>query len=498
MNPFKKLAGQTAIYGIPTIVGRLLNYLLVPLYTYNFTTDAFGVFTEMYAYVSFLLIVLTYGMETALFNFSRLEENKEKVYSTILISVIVSSVLFFLLAWIFSDNIASFIRNPDHPEYIKWFALILATDAIAAIAFAKLREQQKAKRFALIRSLNIMCNIGFNVLFIVLCPRVYNNPASPFYDFVSSFYDPSTGVGYAFVANLIASAFALLMLLPEIIRIRFQFDKALWKKMMRYALPLLVAGLAGMTNETFDRAILKHLLPENIANSELGIYGACYKVSIIMTIFIQTFRYAAEPFFFSQAGKGNEKQLYADVMKYFVIICSIIFLGTMANISWIQHFVGEDFRAGIKTVPILLLANLLLGIFLNLSIWYKLTNQTKFGAWFMMLGAAITLIGNFAFIPQYSYMASAWTTLVCYAVMVVVSYMAGNKHYPVNYNLTAILGYLTLSVLLYLIGVFFIDKNGSTSLILNNLIFIAFIVLIFMLEKRSFKKILSATDNETK
>lgn len=498
MNPFKKLAGQTAIYGIPTIVGRLLNYLLVPIYTRCFTTEEFGVFTEMYAYVSFLLIVLTYGLETALFNFSRLEKDKEKVYSTILISIITSSLLFLSLTWIFSNNIAALIRNPQHTEYIVWFALILTTDAIASIAFAKLREQQKAKRFAVIRSLNIICNIGFNLFFIVWCPHVYRNPSSVFYNFVSSFYDPTIGVGYAFISNLIASAFALLLLSPNIINIRFRFDKELWKKIMVYALPLLVAGLAGMTNETFDRAILKYLLPENIANDELGVYGACYKISIIMTIFIQTFRYAAEPFFFSQAGTGNEKQLYADVMKYFVIICSTIFLGTMANISWIQYFVGEDFRAGVKVVPILLIANLLLGVFLNLSIWYKLTNKTKYGAWFMILGAVITLFGNFVFIPQYSYMASAWTTLICYAVMVVISYVVGNKHYPVNYNLKAILGYLSLSVFLFILSAVLFDKDDLSSLVINNILFIAFVVLIFMLEKKSFRKILSATGNDTK
>lgn len=488
MNPLKKLASQTAIYGIPTIVGRLLNYLLVPLYTYNFSTDAFGVYTELYAYVSFLLIVLTYGLETALFNFSRLEADKEKVYSTILISVTVSSIIFLSFASLFSANIASFIRYPQHPEYISWFAFILTTDSIAAIAFAKLREQQKAKKFAFIRSVNIMSNIGLNLFFIVWCPEIYDSPSSPLYEFVASFYNPETGVGYAFISNLIASVLTLLLLLPGIVKINLNFEVALWKKIMSYSLPLLIAGLAGMTNETFDRAVLKYLLPANISSAQLGIYGACYKISIIMTIFIQTFRYAAEPFFFSHASSGNAKQMYADVMKYFVIICSLIFLATMMNISWIQYFVGKDYRIGIKVVPILLIANMLLGIFFNLSIWYKLTNQTKFGAWLMLFGAVVTLAGNFIFVPEYGYMASAWTTLVCYALMVILSYIIGNKHYPVNYNLASILGYLCLSVLLYIISSYL----SIESLFIKNGMLAAFIVVVFILEKKSVKKLITS------
>ena len=485
MNPLKKLAGQTAVYGISTIVGRLLNYLLVPLYTYNFIASEYSVATEMYAYGSFLLIILTYGMETALLNFSSAENDKEKVYSTSLISVIISSLLFIIFIFVFKHPLSDLIRYSLHPEYVIWFSLILAFDAVACIVFVKLRQQDKAKRFAFVKIINIAFNIGFNLFFIVFCSKVYKHPDSYFYNFVSKIYDPEIGIGYAFISNVIASVITVVMLLPEIIRIKFIFDFTLWKKMMLYAFPLLVAGLAGMTNETMDRILLKYLLPPDIAPSQVGIYGACYKISIIMTMFIQTFRYASEPFFFAQSKEKNSKELYADVMKYFVIICSVIFLGTMVNLPWIKYFIGPGYWAGLGVVPILLLANLCFGISANLSIWYKLTDKTKYGAYLTIFGAIITLTLNFYWIPRIGYMGSAWATLICYASMMIVSYIAGNKHYPVNYDLKRILGYLALSLVLYLLSSQFESGSMLLSLILNNLLLALFVVIIFAFERKN-------------
>ncbi|MBI3500244.1 MAG: polysaccharide biosynthesis protein [Bacteroidetes bacterium] len=485
MNPFKKLASQTAIYGLPTIIGRLLNYLLVPLYTYNFSPAEYGTVNEMYAYVSFLIIVLTYGMETALFNFSVKNENKEKVYSAILSSVGITSVLFIVFLWLFSQPIANAIRYPNHPEYIIWFALILGMDAISSIAFAKLREQNKAKTFAAIKTLNIAVNIFFNLFFIVYCKKVYDSNSN---SWVSSIYSPEIGIGYIFISNVIASAVTLLVQLPSIVRAKFSLDISLLKTILPYALPLLVAGLAGMTNETIDRILLKYLLPSDIALEQVGIYGACYKISIIMTMFIQTFRFAAEPFFFSQSQEADAKKVYARVMDYFVIICMLIFLGTMLNISWLQYFIGEDFRSGLDVVPILLLANFSLGVFFNLSIWYKLTDKTKWGAYLTIFGAVITLIGNFVFIPKFGYMASAWATLVCYAGMMVVSFFIGNKYYPVNYDMKRFLGYVGLSLILYLLSEQFEISSSVLNLVAKNFLLLVFISTVFFFQRKDWTK----------
>ncbi|MGQ0829325.1 MAG: lipopolysaccharide biosynthesis protein [Bacteroidota bacterium] len=480
--PLKKLESQTAVYGLPTIIGRLLNYLLTPLYTYNFTTDEFGVVTSAYAYVSFLLVFLTYGMETALFRFSQSETNKEKVYTTSLISLIITSLSFIITTSLFASPISESIRFTGHPEYVVWFAIIIGADALTAVPFAKLREMGRAKRFAMIKTINICVNIGLNLFFILFCKKIYDSPYSSLKPFIDPIYDPEIGIGYIFISNLIASLITLLLLSPEMLKINYVFDSPLWKRMMRYALPLLIAGLAGMVNETLDRILLTHLLPEKNAMAQTGIYGACYKISIIMTIFIQTFRFAAEPFFFSHSKEKDPQKTYADIMKFFVIICSVIFLGTMMNIQWIQYFVGENFRVGIKVVPILLLANLFLGIFINQSIWYKLTGQTHYGALLTIFGAIITITLNFYWIPRIGYIGCAWTTLICYASMMTLSYFIGNKYYPVNYDLKRIFGYLALSVTLYFISILIQTEFTAINLVLNNLMTIGFLVLIWKME----------------
>ena len=324
MNPLKQLAGQTAIYGLSSIVGRLLNYLLVPLYTRYFLPEEYGVVTELYAYVAFLVIILTYGLETAFFRFSQKQYDKNLVYSTSLISLVLSSFLFCFLMISFQQPIANLLEYPNNPEYVMWFALIIGLDAISSISFAKLREQKQAARFALIRLLNIFVNIGLNLFFIIYCPYALENNL-PTTDFVNSIYNPDVGVGYIFIANLFASSITILMLLPEMIKTSWKFNLLLWRKMMIYALPLLIAGLAGMTNETIDRVLLKHLLPSGIDKmAEIGIYGAFYKISIIMILFIQTFRFAAEPFFFAQEKQHNSKKIYADVLNYFSILAMLI------------------------------------------------------------------------------------------------------------------------------------------------------------------------------
>ena len=485
MNPLKKLAGQTAIYGLPTIIGRLLSYLLVPLYTRVFSTSEYGVVTELYAYVAFLMVILTYGMETAFFRFSQKEQDKKGVYSTSIISLIVSSILFVSLSWMFSKSISSALGYAGHREYIVWFALILGLDALTAVPFARLRELNKAKRFALLKSINIAAQIGLNIFFIIVCPYIlkhWDNTLAG--SFVKLFYRKEIGVGYIFISNLLASIITLIMLVPEIIKIKLEFDKLLWKQMMIYALPIMVWGMAGIVNETFDRILLKHLIKTGDAMSQLGIYGACYKVSILMTLFIQTFRFAAEPFFFSNALNTDAKQIYADVMKYFIIVCAFIFLAVMMYIDVIILFVGKDFRIGAPVIPILLLANLCLGVFYNLSIWYKLTDQTMYGAYISTFGAIVTLVLNFILVPIMGYMGAAWATLICYFLIMLVSYILGQKHYPINYDLKRILIYLGIALGLYFISELLKIETKSVKLLINTVFVIIYIVSVFTFEKR--------------
>jgi O-antigen/teichoic acid export membrane protein len=487
LKPLKALAGQTLVYGLPSIVGRILNYLLVPLYTRAFSTADYGTVTSLYAYMSFLNIALTYGMETSLFNFSRQQEDKRKVYSTILTSVTVTSVLFLMVAWLFRDSMAAFVKDPTHPAYIVWVALILSTDAISAIAFAKLREQNKARNFAVIKALNILTNIVFNVFFIVLCPKILAHPDNVLYSIVQQIYRPDIGVGYVFISQVLSSGITLLMLLPNMLKAGIHFDKKLLRKILPYALPLLLAGFAGMINETLDRIILLYLIkPEQVAREQIGIYGACYKISIIITMFVQAYKYAAEPFFFSNAKDPDFRKIYADITKYFIIICLFIFLGTMFNLSWIQYFVGKNFRSGLKVVPILLMANLCLGVFYNLSMWYKLAHKTMFGAYLTIFGAVITIVINVVFVQYYGYMASAWATLICYASQMVVSYFLSNKYFPVKFELPRIGLYFALSLALYFVSDQVHFGSNTITLVVNNSLILLFAIVVYLVERPSF------------
>ncbi len=444
MSQIKKLAGQTAIYGLSSIIGRLLNYLLVPLYTRIFDPAAYGVVSEFYAYVTFLIVLYTYGMETAYFHFSSKKENNVNVYSNSLSTLTFTSVILSSILILFSQSIATTLGYETHSEYIVWFALILAFDAITALPFAKLRQENRAKRFALIKIVNISSNIGLNLFFLALLPQITNNNS------LSVLYNPAIGVGYVFIANLISSFITLLFFTSDFRQIKFSIDKALVKEMLVYAFPLLIAGFAGMINETLDRAILKYLVTDkSTALHQLGVYSACYKLSIIMTLFVQTYRYAAEPFFFSQQSKKNNKELYATIMNYFVFVCSLIFLGVMLFMNIAKYFIGEKFHEGLQVVPILLFANLFLGVYLNLSMWYKLSGKTKYGAWFSIVGAIITIVLNFLLIPKMGYLGAAWATFVCYGAIMVISYIYGQKHYAIPYSIKICTSIVLFSVIIW-------------------------------------------------
>jgi O-antigen/teichoic acid export membrane protein len=482
LNPLKRLAGQTAIYGLPTIAGRVLNYLLVPLYTRVFEPAEYGVVTEFYAYVAFLYVLLGYGMETAFFRFSKTSDDGKTVFSTALLSIGFTTSIFLLAAIGLSSSIASTMGYPANREYIVWFAFILAFDALCAIPFAHLRQHGKAARFSLIRGINIFINVGLNLFFILLCPYLLNTFGhSALLDF---FYDPEIGIGYIFISNLIASSLTLILLLPAVKKLKFSFDPGLWKKMISYSWPLLILGLAGIVNETFDRILLKHLLPpESDPMAQLGIYGACYKVSILMTLFIQTYKYAAEPFFFEQMKNQDATLLYARVMNYFVAICAFIFLAIMLFIDVVILFIGEEFRSGAPVIPILLMANLFLGIFYNLSVWFKITGKTLYGALISVFGMVLTLILNFILIPRIGYMGAAWATFFCYGSIMMLSYFAGRRHYPVPYNILKVSFYILLAVSFYYLDSVLNTANQAYAMLYKASILLLFTFVVLSMEE---------------
>lgn len=487
MSSLKKLAGQTAIYGLSSIVGRFLNYLLVPLHTGVFSTDQFGIITEMYAYVAFLVILLTYGMETAFFRFSSKEnDNKERVFTTTVYSLASSTFLFIALSVIFKQPVADWLRYPNNSEYVVWFAIIVGLDALSSIPLARLRQENKAFRFAFVNLSNVFVNIALNLFFIGYCLPIHKAGNTNF--LIETFYNPEIGVGYVFIANLVASVFKFLLLTPEMLKARYGFDKAVLREMLIYSLPLLVAGLAGIINETLDRIMLKRMLFDSLGEKEtmsiIGIYGANYKVSIIITLFIQAFRYAAEPFFFAQAKEKDPQKMYARIMNYFVIVCAVIFLGVMLYLDILKYFIpNKAYWVGLNVVPILLLANVFLGIYYNQSVWYKLTDKTRYGAMVAIFGAVVTVAVNYFFIPEYNYIASAWATFACYGSMMIVSYFLGQHYYPVAYNIKKIFAYIASAVILYYISTKIPYKGELVHYLLNSLIMLLFLLGIYLVER---------------
>jgi O-antigen/teichoic acid export membrane protein len=487
----KKLAGQTVIYGFSTIIGRLLNYLLVPLYTRIFHPAEYGIVTELYAYTSFLNVLFTYGMETAYFRYATLQSDKKKVFDTAFISILISSIGFVLFFVFFAQPIATFLKYPDHANYILWFAFVWGLDALCAIPFARLRQENRPIKYATIKLINIGVNIFLNLFYLIFCPMVLsNNELASFRPFVNFVFNPHIRIGYVFIANLVSSAITLLLLLPYIIRKKYFFDNALWRRMLEYALPLLIVGLAGMINETFDRILLKFRLPlpPQQAMEQVGIYGACYKLSLLMTMFVMAFKMAAEPFFFSVSHQKDAKIIYQKTMNFFIIVCCVIFLFVMLFMNIFKYIVGTEYYSGLKIVPILLMANMCLGIYYNLTIWYKLTNRTSWGAYISIFGAAVTLAINFYFIPTLGYMASAWATFYCYSSMMVVSYLSGQYFFHVPYDLKRFFIYVGTALLLFFISQKIIAEWQLSTIAdatANCFLLLIFIVEIFLLERKT-------------
>ena len=489
MEQIRKLVGQTAIYGLGTIVPRFLNYaLLTPFYTRVFNTGEYGIVTELYAYMVVLLVILTYGMETGYFRFASKENQPQKVYSTALGSILITSSLFILAIILFNQQIADVMEYSDNKEYILLFSLIITIDACTAIPFAKLRREEKGFKFAMIKIVNVVVIIGLALFFYVLAPKIYSKAPD---GVISLIYSPEVGVGYVFIANLAGSIVTIILLLPEIIGIRVIIDKILWKKMIKYSFPLLIVGLAGTINDVVDKIVLKYLLTDqSTAMNQLGIYGANYKIGVIMALFIQMFRYAFEPFAFANSNKKNAREIYAVVMKYFVLFGLFIFLGVMFYLDIIvKLLLGKNFivSQALEVVPIILIGYLLYGVFVNLSVWYKINELTKYGALITGVGALVTVVINVSLVPVFGYHASAWAHIACYLIMVIMSYFIGKRFYKIPYETVKILIYFVFGLVLYWVSRKVKTDIDMINLFINTGFLILFIVVVSWKEKIKWK-----------
>lgn len=490
MSSIKKLAGETVWYGVSSIAARFINYLLTPYLTYLtlISTENYGQMGAIYAAIPMFNIIFTYGMETTYFRFMRKDLNIDEVNNTATISLIISSILLSILLWLNQAWLAKIATLQEFPILIQLSIIIIGLDALSTIPFARLRYEGRPRLFAFIKIANILINIGFTVFFLSYCPA--KAKAEP-HSWAVVIYRPDINpIAYVLLANAIASFFTLVMLSKWALPKKWKFNLQLWYSMMAYSLPMLVAGLGGMVNETFDRLMLGWWLPNEhgFADEQRGIYNACYKLSILITLFIQAFRMGAEPFFFKQAEAGNPQKTYARVTKFFVITVSIMFLVVVLFLPIWQHFIAPKYWSGLKVVPILLLANMCLGIYYNLSIWYKVINRTIDGAKITLIGTAITFIINYLFIPRYSYLASAWATFFCYCSMMVVSYLWGQKKYYVPYAWKKLLAYIGISLLIYFIhkGITSLYDNLYFSLSSGAVFIIGFMIFILKIEKKEF------------
>ena len=474
----KRLAKETAVYGLSSIIGRFLNWLLVPMYVRVLANPSdYGIVTNLYGWVALLLVLLTYGMETGFFRFiNKEEENPSRVYATTLFSLSVTSLIFLLGVFVFLHPISNWLGYITTPEYILMFGVILAFDAVSNIPFAYLRYQKRPFRFAGLKLFSIFLNIFLNIFFLIVCPwLLIHAPA-----LISWFYVPDYGVGYIFIANVVTSLVTFLLLLPEIrVCLGVSPDFALLKRMLKYSFPILILGLAGILNQTIDKILFPFLFDDkDYANEQLGIYGACFKIAVVMVMFIQAFRYAYEPFIFSRNKGEDNRKAYSEAMKYFIIFALLIFLGVMFYLDIIKYFVVPEYYPGLKVIPIVMLGELFFGIYFNLSLWYKLTDQTQWGAYFSIFGCIITISIIVAFVPTYGFMACAWASFVCNLVMMVLSYIFGQKKYPVKYDLKSAAIYAFVAALLYAAGMLPEIESEVLRLAYRTVLFGLFIVFI--------------------
>lgn len=498
MSLLKKLAGQTALYGLSSMIGRAINFLLVPVYTSLLLPDEYGIVTELYTYAAFLNMLYLFGMETTYFRFSNKEgANESHIFNHVNTQVLFGSSLLSVIILLFVPQISGYLSKgaavENYASYIYYVIAILFTDAALAISFARLRSMNKAFWFASVKLMNIFLTVIFNVILLWGIPMLLKSNAisEDLKLSMLQWYNPNDLISYIFISNLAANILQFPFLIKAFKGFKFTWDLSIYKPMLVYAFPLMIMGLAGMVNEMVDRLVLRELLPDDFYPGStklhaLGVYGACYKLSMFMTLAIQAFRYAAEPFFFSRASDKNSPQLFADIVKWFILVCLLIFLGVSLNMEWFKHFLGnEAYWEGLAIVPILLLANLFLGVYYNLAIWFKLTDKTYWGIYISLFGAAITIAGNIIFIPILGYMGAAWVTLVCYFSIAACSYLLGHKFYPIPYALSKILIWIvSAAALVYTMSSVSFGSSITTSLI-SNLMIVIWLGILLLVEKRS-------------
>ena len=473
MANLKSLAKDTAIYGMSSILGRFLNYLLVPLYTAKLSaaSGGYGIITNVYAYTALLLVILTYGMETTFFRFANKEgENAQHVYSTILIAVGSTSLLFMALVFTFLNPIASFMGYAQHPSYIWVMAMTVAIDAFQCIPFAYLRQQKRPIKFATLKLLFIVLNIALNILFFAILPALYAQHP----DTIGAIYNPTVGAGYAFYINLACTGSITFFFWKELTGFKYVFDKGLMRRMLSYSWPILVLGIAGILNQTADKILFPYIYKGTDAHTQLAIYGAASKIAMIMAMITQAFRYAYEPFVFGKSKDKDNRDTYAKAMKYFIIFTLLAFLCVVGYLDVLRHIIGRDYWSGLRVVPIVMAAEIMMGVYFNLSFWYKLIDKTIWGAWFSGIGCAVLIAINVIFVPMYGYMACAWAGFAGYGTAMILSYLVGQKHYPINYPLKDIAVYTLMAAVAFVAMTMANEKLGYGALVTNTLLIILF------------------------
>ncbi len=477
MSALKRFFKDTIIYGIAAVLPRVINFLLVRVHTDALPTDNYAENTNFYIWIALFTVLITFGMETTFFRFYKDQEKKDSIISTSFISVALASFVFLVSAFIFSEAFINLFDFAHNPIQFKLFVGILAIDAISVVPFAYLRAANRPVRYAIIKLLNVGIIVLINLLFLTYIPNlISNNQEVP--SFLMSIYESTSIVNFIFIANIIGSAVSFLLLLPYLLKFKWSFNSALFKKMLRYSWPIAVAGIAYVINENLD----KYLIGKLIDKSSMGIYSACYKLAIFMNLYIMAFRLGAEPFFFNHSNKANAKETYAKIMNYFIIVGSLVFVGIVAFLDLIKELFikNSDYWEAITIVPIVLLANLFLGIYHNLSVWYKLTDKTRYGMYFSIIGAALTIVLNLVLIPEIGFIAAAWATLAAYGVMMTLSYFFGKKYYDVPYDLKKSGSYLVASIGISYILFSYFRENYLVSIAL----ILVFGFLIFWNEKK--------------
>ena len=493
MSEIKKLAGQTLWYGLSSIAARFVSYLLTPLLTYAHAVSKadYGRMGAIYSAIPLMNVIFTYGMETAYFRFVQRKERTEAVNTTATISLLISTVFLSILLWFNQSWLAKTATLENFPALIQLSIVIIALDALSTIPFARLRNENRPLLFAFIKIAGIFINMGFTYFFVIYCPSHLEKYSDSW--IVLVYRKNVNPINYVLIANILQSAFTLLLLSKWLFPKKWNFSFVLWREMLVYAIPMLVAGLGGMVNETFDRLMLGWWLPgtEDFVDEQRGIYNACYKLSILITLFIQAFRMGAEPFFFKQAEGQNPQRTYARVMKFFVITITLMFLVVSLYIPIWRYFIAPKYWDGLKVVPILLWANMSLGIYYNLSVWYKVSNRTMAGAWITLIGTSITVLINWFFIPHFSYVACAWATFLCYFSMMIISFVWGQKEYRVPYAWKKLLAYLIIVFLLFLLhkGLTSLWHNTAFGLLIATLFTAAYAWFILQVEKKEFKQL---------